>query len=243
MENFIIKGNNFGLTQSIIGHHIGMVIPDILLYLEFDEGKNSFDIKKIDSELKGNLYPINPWKELEHKVGYFLDKIKGFYKNRKMSKNDDDEINMNLGKEYESIITYIEKKYPNPVNVFYRISVRSFLRNTFKYYRIYLTDNNSNINHITLKENSLSQIDEEDNISNLNWKISSQTNEKKEDVNLKKVKEIKLSVISEMRKKQNGEGDEDDENKKEKKENDNKNNNIDLQIAGFNKNQNAIQIS
>ena len=86
-----------------------MVIPDILLYLEFDEGKNSFDIKKIDSELKGNLYPINPWKELEHKVGYFLDKIKGFYKNRKMSKNDDDEINMNLGKEYESIISDIEK--------------------------------------------------------------------------------------------------------------------------------------
>ena len=107
-------------------------------------------------------------------------------------------------------------------NVFYHISVRSFLRNTFKYYRIYLTDNNSNINHITLKENSLSQIDEEDNISNLNWKISSQTNEKKEDVNLKKVKEIKLSVISEIRKKQNGEADEDDENKKEKKENDNK---------------------
>ena len=143
-----------------------------------------------------------------------------------MSKNNDDEINMDLGKEYENIISDIEKKYPNPVNVFYRIQVRSFLRNTFKYYRIYLTDNNSNINHITLKENSLSQIDEEDNISNLNWKISSQTNEKKEDVNLNKVKEIKLSVISEMRKKQNGEADEDDENKKEKKENDNKNNNI-----------------
>ena len=244
MENFIIKGNNFGLTQSIIGHHIGMVIPDILLYLEFDGEKNSFDIKKVDSELKGNLYRINPWKELEHKVGYFLDKIKGFYKNRKMSKNDDDdEINMDLGKEYENIISDIEKKYPNPVNVFYRISVHSFLRNTFKYYRIYLTDNNSNINQITLKENSLTQIDEEDNISNLNWKISSQTNEKKDEGNMKKVKEIKLSVISDMKKKQNDAAEEDDENKKEKKENENKNNNIDLQIAGFNKNQNVIQIS
>ena len=30
-ENFIINRNNFGLTQSVIGHHIGMVIPDILL--------------------------------------------------------------------------------------------------------------------------------------------------------------------------------------------------------------------
>ena len=99
-----------------------------------------------------------------------------------MSKNNDDEINMDLGKEYENIISDIEKIYPSPVNVFYRISVRSFLRNTFQYYRIYLTDNNSNINQITLKENSLTQIDEEDNISNLNWKISSQTNEKKDEV-------------------------------------------------------------
>ena len=160
-----------------------------------------------------------------------------------MSKNNDDEINMDLGKEYENIISDIEKKYPNPVNVFYRISVHSFLRNTFKYYRIYLTDNNSNINQITLKENSLTQIDEEDNISNLNWKISLQTNEKKDEGNMKKVKEIKLSVISDMKKKQNDAAEEDDENKKEKKENDNKNNNIDLQIAGFNKNQNVIQIS
>ena len=39
-----------------------------------------------------------------------------------MSKNNDDEINMDLGKEYENIISDIEKKYPNPVNVFYRIS-------------------------------------------------------------------------------------------------------------------------
>ena len=60
---------------------------------------------------------------------------------------------------------------------------------------------------------------------------------------MKKVKEIKLSVISDMKKKQNDAAEEDDENKKEKKENENKNNNIDLQIAGFNKNQNVIQIS
>ena len=180
MENFIIKGNNFGLTQSIIGHHIGMVIPDILLYLEFDGEKNSFNIKKVEAELKGYLYPINPWKEIEHKVEYFLEKIKENSKNTKMNKGDEDELNMNLGQDYENIISDIKKKFPNPVNVFYRISVHSFLRNTFKYYRIYLTNNNSNLNQITSKENSLSQIDEEDNFSKLNWKISSQTIEKKD---------------------------------------------------------------
>ena len=251
MENFIIKGNNFGLTQSIIGHHIGMVIPDILLYLEFDGEKNSFNIKKVEAELKGYLYPINPWKEIEHKVEYFLEKIKENSKNTKMNKGDEDELNMNLGQDYENIISDIKKKFPNPVNVFYRISVHSFLRNTFKYYRIYLTNNNSNLNQITSKENSLSQIDEEDNFSKLNWKISSQTIEKKDGINMKKMKEIKLSVISAKKKNENDEDDEDeekknDENRKDKKENESRNNNNDLQIMGFHpekKNQNVIQIS
>ena len=253
MENFIIKGNNFGLTQSIIGHHIGMVIPDILLFLDYDEEKSIFDIKKIDMELKGYLYPINPWKEIEHKVEYFLDKIKENSKYIRINKiTDEDEINNNLGQEYENIISDIKKKFPNPVNVFYRITVHSFLRNTFKYYRIYLTNNNTNINQITSKENSLSQIDEEDNFSKLNWKIHSQTIDKK-DNNFKKMKEIKLSVTSARNKKVENENEEsmdeekkNEENKKEKKDNETKNNNPDVQLTGFHqdkKNQNFTQIS
>ena len=72
------------------------------------------------------------------------------------------------------------------------------------------------------KENSLSQIDEEDNFSNLNWKMHSQTIDKKEG-NLKKMKEIKLSVASARKKKNEDEEIDDeekknDENKKSKKE-------------------------
>ena len=250
MENFIIKGNNFGLTQSIIGHHIGMVIPDVLLFLDFDEEKNCFNIKKIGTELKAYLYPINPWKEIEHKVEYFLDNIKESSKNLRLNKIDEDELNNNLANNYESIVSDIKKKFPNPVNVFYRISVHSFLRNTFKYYRIYLTNNNANINQMASKENSLSQIDEEDNFSNLNWKMHSQTIDKKEG-NLKKMKEIKLSVASARKKKNEDEEIDDeekknDENKKSKKENETRNNNLDFQIAGFHqdkKNQNVSLIS
>ena len=170
-----------------------------------------------------------------------------------MNKGDEDELNMHLGQDYEGIISDIKKKFPNPVNVFYRISVHSFLRNTFKYYRIYLTNNNSNINQLTSKENSLSQIDEEDNFSKLNWKISSQTIDKRDGGNLKKMKEIKLSVISAKKKNENEneEDDEDeekrnDENKKDKKENESRNNNVGFQITGFHpdkKIQNVIQIS
>jgi hypothetical protein len=100
------------------------------------------------------------------------------------------------------------------------------------------------------KENSLSQIDEEDNFSNLNWKMHSQTIDKKEG-NLKKMKEIKLSVASARKKKNEDEEIDDeekknDENKKSKKENETRNNNIDFQIAGFHqdkKNQNVSLIS
>ena len=122
-ENFIINGNNFGLTQSVIGHHIGMVIPDILLILSYYEKGNCFSIQKLDTELKGNLYPINPWKELEHRVDYLLEKIKNNSKNSNKI-NDEKEIINIIRKDYETIIGDINKKFPNPISVFYKITVQ-----------------------------------------------------------------------------------------------------------------------
>ena len=190
-ENFIINGNNFGLTQSVIGHHIGMVIPDILLTLSFEERKNSFYIEKIHTELKGYLYPINPWKELEHRVDYLLDKIKSKSKNGKI--NDESEANNAIGKEYENIISDIKKKFPNPVSVFYKVTVHSFLRNTFKYYRIYISSDLIKANQMNSKENSMSNVDEDEHFSQLKWRATMLTIDKKE---LKKKKEIKISADS-----------------------------------------------
>ena len=220
-ENFIINGNNYGLTQSVIGHHIGMVIPDILLILMFNDKKNNFHIKKIDTELKGYLYPINPWKELEHKVDYLLDKLKS--KNKNSNKLiDDNEINNAISKDYDNIITEIKKKFPNPVSIFYKISLHSFLRNTFKYYRIYITNDLIKANQMNSKENSLSNFDEDEHFSNLNWKATTLTIDKKE---IKKMKEIKLSVDS--IKKQNRENKEDeliDDEKRDNKDGENMSN-------------------
>ena len=191
-ENFIINGNNYGLTQSIIGHHIGMVIPDILLILIYNEKKNNFHITKIDTELKGYLYPINPWKELEHKVDYLLEKIK--IKNKNSNKiNEDNDINNDFTKDYDTIINEIKKKFPNPVSVFYKVTVQSFLRKSFKYYRIYITSDLIKGNQMNSKENSLSNFDEDERFSRLNWRATTLTLEKKD---IKKKKEIKLSIDS-----------------------------------------------
>ena len=191
-ENFIINGNNYGLTQSVIGHHIGMVIPDILLNLIYNEKTNNFHIKKVDTELKGYLYPINPWKELEHRLDYLLDKIKN--KSKNLNKlNDENEINNALTKDYESIIGDIKKKFPNPVSVFYKVKVQSFLRNTFKYYRIYITSDLIKGNQMNSKENSLSNFDEDERFSRLNWRATTLAIDKKD---IKKKKEIKLSIDS-----------------------------------------------
>jgi len=203
-ENFIINGNNYGLTQSVIGHHIGMVIPDILLVLNYDEQKNNFYIKKIDTELKGNLYPINPWKEIEHRVDYFLDKLKSKSKNLNLNKNgDENELNNVLSNDYESIVGDIKKKFPNPVSVFYKVNLQSFLRNTFIYYRIYITSDLIKANQMYSKDPSLSNIEDDDeHFSRLNWKATTltMTIDKRE---LKKKKEIKMPVDSLIKKKKN----------------------------------------
>ena len=221
-ENFIINGNNFGLTQSVIGHHIGMVIPDILLTLSYNEKKNNFHIKKIDTELKGNLYPINPWKELEHRVDYLLEKIKNKSKNANKL-NDETEINNSIAKDYENIIGDIKKKFPNPVSVFYKVTLHSFLRNTFKYYRIYISNDLIKANQMNSKENSLSNFDEDEQFSRLKWRATTLTIDKKE---IKKKKEIKLSIDSIKDKNAQNENDLiEGEGKKEGKEEENPNNN------------------
>ena len=236
-ENFIINGNNFGLTQSVIGHHIGMVIPDILLILTYYEKRNCFYIQKLDTELKGYLYPINPWKEIEHRVDYLLDKIKNKSKNSNKI-TDDTEINNIIKKEYESIIGDINKKFPNPLSVFYKISVHSFLRNTFKYYRIYITNDLIKANQVNSKENSLSNFDEDEHFSRLKWRATTITIDKKE---IKKKKEIKLSIDSiKERNNRNNENDLiEEEEKKDNNEENIENNNIDDNKKRKNKEENA----
>ena len=135
--------NNYGLTQGLCGHHIGIVLPEILLQLEYKDGE--YFVQKGDIDLKGTLYPVSVWKDFENKVENILSKIK---QNGKLQNNDDQKNDMML--QYDELIRDISTKYQKSFSVFYKIVTKSFLDGQYKYYRVYITND-----LITLNENAL----------------------------------------------------------------------------------------
>ena len=140
--------NNYGLTQSLCGHHIGTVIPEILLQMEYKNDK--FLFPKNDIELKGNLYPVSTWKELDHKVEAVLNRIK-----EKGSLQDKDDEKKETIKEYDKLVNEITLKYPHAFSVFYRISTRNFINGKYTYHRLIITNDLVNLNENSVKEKSL----------------------------------------------------------------------------------------
>ena len=138
--------NNYGLTQSLYGHHIGTVIPEILLQMEYKDEK--FSVPKNEIELKGNLYPVSTWKELDHKVEAVLNKIK-----ENGSLQDKDDEKRETIKEYDKLLHEITAKYPHAFSVFYRISTRNFINNKFTYHRLVITNDLVNLNEHSIKDN------------------------------------------------------------------------------------------
>ena len=138
--------NNYGLTQSLCGHHIGTVIPEILLQMEYKNDK--FIFPKSDIELKGNLYPVSTWKELDHKVETVLNRIK-----ENGSLQDKDDEKKETIKEYDKLINEITLKYPHSFSVFYRICTRNFIDGKYTYHRLVITNDLVNLNENSVKEN------------------------------------------------------------------------------------------
>ena len=138
--------NNYGLTQSLYGHHIGTVIPEILLQMEYKDEK--FYVPKNEIELKGNLYPVSTWKELDHKVETVLNKI-----NEKGSLQDKDDDKKETIKEYDKLLHEITLKYPHAFSVFYKISTRNFINGKYSYHRLVITNDLVNLNEHSIKDN------------------------------------------------------------------------------------------
>ena len=135
--------NNYGLTQGLYNHHIALVLPEILLQMECKDQK--FYIPKSEIELKGNLYPVSAWKELDNKVELVLDKIK------QCGQLHNDEEQKNTIQEYDDLIKDISSKYQKPFSVFYKIVTKTFLDGKYYYHRVYITND-----LIALNENSKS---------------------------------------------------------------------------------------
>ena len=176
--------NNYGLTQSLCGHHIGTVIPEILLQMEYKNDK--FLFPKNDIELKGNLYPVSTWKELDHKVEAVLNRIK-----EKGSLQDKDDEKKETIKEYEKLVNEITLKYPHAFSVFYRISTRNFINGKYTYHRLIITNDLVNLNENSVKDNKSLDKSSFKNDNEINENIADNTNNNGE----KPVKELNLNYI------------------------------------------------
>ena len=173
-ENFIINGftdinhidsnftmnNNYGLSKFINGYHIGLIIPEILLQMNYDVKTNTFNILKDNVDIKGYLYPINNMNELDDKVKKIIDIIK----ERKISELNDGN-KFGAFEEYDDYIKELNTQYPKPNSIFFKIECHSFIGGKYKYYRVYITNDlligNENIIDYQSNENSI--IDDENN--------------------------------------------------------------------------------
>ncbi len=172
--------NNYGLSQYINGYHIGLLIPEILLQMNYDIKENSFSFLKDNTDIKGYLYPIqNATSGLEDKLRKVLDIIK----DRKNSEINNDN-KFGAFEEYEDYIKELNSQHSKPFSIFFRIESHIFIGGKYKYYRIYITNDlltgNENIMDIDSNGNSL--IGEFKNIKdNTNYASKEKNKENNED--------------------------------------------------------------
>ena len=68
-SNFTVYNEvNYGLSQLVIGYHIGLIIPDILLQIDYDRKNQRYFFLKENIDLKGYFYPTHNTKELNIKI-------------------------------------------------------------------------------------------------------------------------------------------------------------------------------
>ena len=166
-SNFTLN-NIYGLSFNINGHHIGIIIPEILLQLNYDVNSNTFSLTKNNIDLKGNLYQINNFKDYDSKINKILEILK----ERKISEQNNENKN-NSFEEYEEFIKELNSQKFKTYSIFFRIELHSFIGGKYKYYRIYIVND-----LLSGKESSLSidsyinsNISDENNLKDNNKKM------------------------------------------------------------------------
>ena len=158
-ENELNTYNGSNLLNNLKGHHIGIIIPEILKELEYKEKK--FIFSKCNIELGGKFYPnINDFEETENNIKVILDKIKTTGKlmteaeelefksqevKNKLStsiipfrkRKSCIEIN---NKEYKEFIMKLNVIFEGRIHkIFYSIKERIFLNGKYRYFILYIT--------------------------------------------------------------------------------------------------------
>jgi len=184
-DSNILNNRNYGLSNHINGYHIGMIIPEILLYLNYDIKNELFFIPENNNDLKGSLFPNNNLKECEILFEEILEILK---KRNVVELNESKNI---LFKEYDEFIKMLNLQCSKSYSIYFRIELHNFIGGKYKYYRIYVTNDlfvesentfniQSNKNNILINSNLKSSISNSkekssssiDNNSMKNYKIS-----------------------------------------------------------------------
>ena len=171
IQNFNL-GKNFDLSKFINGHHIGIIIPEILLYLDYDIKKNIFGFKKKHIDLKGYLYQIKSFKELDGKIPILLEKLR-----KRKIQEEKNENKFEIFEEYNELISLLNKQNLKPYSIFFRIEPYNFINGKYVYYRVYIINDMTNENKYLLDYNinlnNLSKNKDENQIVNINKYIIS----------------------------------------------------------------------
>ena len=142
----------YGLTSNLIGHHIGLIIPEILKYLKYSNNKFSFS--KNDIDIKSNLYcNIYNFSDDENKINIILNKIKECgslvfdENNNTQSTQIIKKFGTNKFKNETNIIEYNhfvlnmkQRLAEKTFSIFYRLISKNFINGKYTYYRIYISN-------------------------------------------------------------------------------------------------------
>ena len=153
--------NNYNLTIQASNHHIGKIIPEIMLELCYKD--NIFYVNKNDVDIKGNLYSTTNMKdsEIDRRLNILLDTIK---KKGCLDINENYEDGKKNSREYHDLIDEINEKKNKSFSVFFKIETRKFLDDKYRYHiihvindNLYLVENTNFINkslnlHMTVSE-------------------------------------------------------------------------------------------
>ena len=219
----------YGLNSNIIGHHIGVIIPEILRYIKFVDNKFYFSKNDIDikSFLLSNVHNCN---DDEIKINSILEKIKeiGIIKSDENNNEYTHQViqkfntikyknEFNIMEYNNFILNMKEKFFDKTYSIFYKVIGKTFLNNKYSYYRIYITNDlleanetiekksNNEIDNSILVKNNLVDILTESNIFKIPQSILKRERGiklKKYDENINK-KDSKTFVKEQDKKKEN----------------------------------------
>ena len=143
---------SYGLTSNLIGHHIGLIIPEILKYLRYSNDKFSFS--KNDIDIKSNLYcNIYNFTDDEYMINLILDKIKECG-TLVLDENNNSQGTQILKKfetnkyknetnilEYNKFVLNMKQRLAEKTfSIFYRLISKNFINGKYTYYRIYISN-------------------------------------------------------------------------------------------------------